>query len=207
MDKYMDLNLDGNFIEQLSVCKDSHTVYAAGNQKILFDDKKDMFVYIIQSGTVNVRRKHDDIIVLTVKGPSVLGLTSLFSGIYYHYLSTVTECQIIALNRKSLLNHIEQSNLWRETSKVLCQAAQFYYRRDEAVSGSTVYEVIKSHLEILWYYPPEDRQKISVFDFVMGRSSISRSSLNKVLKDLSVGGYIIMQRGKLVEMKKLPQHY
>ena len=207
MDIYNDLTLDNELMVHLSFCKGSHAIYAAPNQRINFEERKDVYVYLIQSGSVNVRRKHDDIIILTVKGPSILGLTSIFSGVYYHYLSTATECSILAIPRDVAIGYIDERGLWRDTAKVLCQAAQFYYKRDEVISGNTVYDVIKKHLEILWQYSSDERQSISVFDFIMTRSNVSRSSLNKVLKDLSLGGYIIMNRGRLLDMKKLPQHY
>lgn len=194
-------------IKHLSECDDRHVIYAAPHQNILFQDKVQSYIYIVQSGVVDVRRKNDGIIVLTTKSPSVLGLTSLFSDVYYHYLSTVTESNIIAINRLSVIECLNKEGLWSEAAKILCQAAQFYYKRDEVVSGSTVYEVIRNHLEILWEYPKQERDVISVFDFVMGRSNISRSSLNKVLKDLSLGGYLVLHRGKLIDLKKLPRLY
>ncbi|MBL5884889.1 helix-turn-helix domain-containing protein [Lelliottia amnigena] len=207
MDNYVDFEPNRNLIEQLSECGTRHTIYAAPHQKITFQDKSQSYIYIIQHGIVDVRRKKDDIIVLTTKSPSVLGLTSLFSDVYYHYLSTVTEAQIIAINRLAAMEYLTSESLWQEAAKVLCQASQFYYQRDEVVSGNTVYDVIRNHLEILWRYPQGEREKISVFDFIMGRSNISRSSLNKVLKDLSLGGYLILQRGKLLDLRKLPKSY
>lgn len=199
--------MSNDFISMLSKCEGKHVVLASENQNIFFEEKNDAYVYIVESGTVDVKRKNDNIIILTTKGPAVLGLTSIFSGVYYHYLSTVTESKIIAIPTTFAIQHIEHLNLWQETSKILCQAAQYYYMRDEVVSGSTVYEVIKNHLEILWRYPLEEREKISTFDFIMSRSNISRSSLNKVLKDLISGGYITMRRGRLYDIKKLPPSY
>ncbi|WP_320339062.1 helix-turn-helix domain-containing protein [Enterobacter asburiae] len=48
---------------------------------------------------------------------------------------------------------------------------------------------------------------MSIFSFILSRTSISRSSLNKILKDLYKGGYITLNRGKLVALKKLPSKY
>lgn len=207
MDNHVDYKPNQDFIDKMAECDAQHTIYAARHQKITFEDKSQSYIYIIQCGTVDVRRKNDGIIVLTTKSPSILGLTSLFSGVYYHYLSTVTDSQIIAIKRLAAIDFLNRENLWKEAAKVLSQTSQIYYQRDEVVSGNTVYDIIKNHLEILWKYPEGEREKISVFDFIMGRSNISRSSLNKVLKDLSLGGYLILHRGKLLNLKNLPKSY
>lgn len=207
MNNYADFESTWNFIEQISECDTRHTIYAAPNQKITFEDKSQSYIYIIQHGIVDVRRKNDDIIVLTKKSPSILGLTSLFSDVYYHYLSTVTEVKMIAIEQLAAIEYLSRKNLWREAAEVLCQASQLYYQRDEIVSGNTVYDVIRNHLEILWQYPRREREEISVFEFIMERSNVSRSSLNKVLKNLSLGGHVILQRGKLIDLRKLPKSY
>ncbi|WP_420888545.1 helix-turn-helix domain-containing protein [Cronobacter universalis] len=42
---------------------------------------------------------------------------------------------------------------------------------------------------------------------MLSRSSISRSSLNKILKELCNGGYIKINRGRLIDMKNLPSKF
>ncbi|HID4702653.1 TPA: helix-turn-helix domain-containing protein, partial [Enterobacter cloacae] len=78
---------------------------------------------------------------------------------------------------------------------------------DQRFSSKNAYDIIKNNLEAIWELPENERSQISVFKFILSRSSISRSSLNKVLKDLNDGGYINIHRGKLLNIKNLPLKY
>jgi hypothetical protein len=85
--------------------------------------------------------------------------------------------------------------------------ANFFFKRDEKFNSKNVYNIIKNNLEVLWELPQNEREKISVFKFIMSRSNISRSSLNNILRELSDGQYIKINRGRLLDMKNLPERY
>ncbi|MBV8041265.1 helix-turn-helix domain-containing protein, partial [Pluralibacter sp.] len=63
------------------------------------------------------------------------------------------------------------------------------------------------YLEMLWEQHRDSLDEISIFDFILNRAAVSRSSLNKILKELSDGGYVKINRGRLVYLKKLPTGY
>lgn len=198
---------DDILISGLCNCEPNQKIYAAPKQKIEFERRGHYYVYLVLDGEVDVRRKKDGIIVLSKNHPCVLGLTSLFSDQYYHYISAVTSSEIIAIEKHVVIDFLTREELWQEAAKVLCRAAHFYYIKDNNTSDTSVYNIIKNHLEILWEYPEEKRLNISIFNFIMERSNISRSSLNNILKNLSVGGYITIKRGRLISLKKLPNEY
>ncbi|HAS1004211.1 TPA: hypothetical protein I3768_004297 [Enterobacter cloacae] len=88
-----------------------------------------------------------------------------------------------------------------------CEITLNFFKRDQRFSSKNAYDIIKNNLEAIWELPENERSQISVFKFILSRSSISRSSLNKVLKDLNDGGYINIHRGKLLNIKNLPLKY
>ncbi|MGL3103907.1 helix-turn-helix domain-containing protein [Enterobacter asburiae] len=184
-----------------------HVIYAAPKQKLSFKDESCSYVYILTKGMVDIRRNSDGVIVFTTKGKALLGLESIFTGLYFHHLTCVTESQIIAIDRLAALDLFNAKNSWQAVSVILSQAAEYHYRRDSMVSCCTTYDIIRNHLEMIWSYPEEDRVNISVFDFILNRTRISRSSLNKVLKDLTLGGYIYLRRGRLINVVKIPKSY
>ncbi|HDC4621274.1 TPA: helix-turn-helix domain-containing protein, partial [Enterobacter asburiae] len=169
-------------LEHVLDFSEKNYIYASNKQKIMLNDNDMSYVIFLLSGEVLVHRLSDDIVVLNAKAPVVMGLTSLLSNKYYHYLQTTTDTKIISIKRENMLKLLDEKKLWMHAFKIVSMAAQYYYQRDEVVFADSVYGVIKNHLEILWQYPKEDRLKISIFDFILSRSKVSRSSLNKVLK-------------------------
>lgn len=196
-----------NLIDILYMSHAHHVIYAAPKQKVSFEDESRSYVYILSKGMIDIRRNSDGVIIYTTKGKSLLGLESIFTGLYFHHITCVTESQIIAIDRLAALDLFNAKNAWQAVSVILSQAAEYHYRRDSLVSGCTTYDIIRNHLEMIWSYPEEDRLNISVFEFILNRTSISRSSLNKVLKDLTLGGYIYLRRGRLINVVKIPKSY
>jgi len=181
-----------NLTDTLYMSHSHHVIYAAPKQKVSFQDESSSYVYILNKGMVDIRRNSDGVIICTTKGKTLLGLESIFTGLYFHHLTCVTESQIIAIDRLIALDLFNKNNSWQAVSVILSQAAEYHYRRDLLVSGCTTYDIIRNHLEMIWSYPEEDRVNISIFDFILNRTSISRSSLNKVLKDLTLGGVYLL---------------
>ncbi|WP_409513916.1 helix-turn-helix domain-containing protein [Serratia proteamaculans] len=70
-----------------------------------------------------------------------------------------------------------------------------------------VYGIISSHLEDIWALPEEERLKISIFNFIMQRAPVSRSSIHKIIKELNKGGFIKTERGKLLNLTNIPRGF
>ncbi|WP_371344154.1 helix-turn-helix domain-containing protein [Klebsiella quasipneumoniae] len=208
------MNIQGNaseavvFLSKALEEEGRHNIIISSiKQKIYFSDEDESWIYILKSGSVNVCRISDDMVLLNIEAPAIIGMTSLFKKQYYHYLVTTANTTMIRVKTKDSFNIIERKNLWKQACEIVCNASQYYYKRDELVYASNVYDIIKNHLEIIWQMPEDARCKVSVFEYILSRTGISRSSLNKILKDLFKGGYIVMKRGKLLAMKKLPSKY
>jgi hypothetical protein len=122
-------------------------------------------------------------------------------------LTVVSEAKLIAIDKNVIVKILNKFNLWEQAFNIVCKVTQLYHHRDELMSSSTVYDLVKKYLELLWEYPDEERVKISVFEFIMSRSIISRSSINKVLRDLIEDGYIKMHRGKITFIDRSPQDH
>ena len=44
-------------------------------------------------------------------------------------------------------------------------------------------------------------------DYIQEKTLLSRSGIMKILSDLKQGGHIVIERGILLEIKKLPEKY
>ena len=125
----------------------------------------------------------------------------------YHHFITATNVKLMAIEESYFSETIEAHNLWKNIFLIAADYARYFFIRDEKFNSKDVYSIIKNNLELLWQYPEDERMQISIFKFILSRSQISRSSLNKILKDLIEGGYIRINRGRLLSMKELPRRY
>jgi CRP-like cAMP-binding protein len=122
-------------------------------------------------------------------------------------MKTTKNSKLIAIEKSHFRELVETHNLWKEVFTITSSLMKAYFKRDERFSSKNVYDVIKNNLEVLWESPPMERKKISIFKYILSRSDMSRSSLSKVLKDLNDGGYITISRGKLLNVRSLPEKY
>jgi CRP-like cAMP-binding protein len=182
-------------------------IYASNGQRINFTFNNKPHVYFLTEGKVDLYRKKDDILVFTVYAPYILGIIFMYENDDYHYFKAATDAQLTAIPANELDYLADLNNLWKHFFLMTCEITLNFFRRDQRFSSKNAYDIIKNNLEAIWELPENERTQISVFKFILSRSNISRSSLNKVLKDLHNGGYINIYRGKLLAIKSLPQKY
>lgn len=185
----------------------SFVIYASQNQSIKFRMQNKQYVYYLTEGEIDMHREVDDILLLTMRAPKILGLSLLSSDDCFHYMKTTKNSKLIAIEKNHFRELVETHNLWKEVFTITSSLMKNYFKRDERFSSKNVYDVIKNNLEILWESPPLERKKTSIFKYILSRSDMSRSSLSKVLKDLNDGGYITISRGKLLNVRSLPEKY
>lgn len=164
-------------------------------------------VFHLISGEVEVRNGNNSLIVANALSPAILGLSNMFSKADFFYMQTVTDVELNSITIPELIHEANCQGLWNDISVILSHYIDVYYKRDLTFTQSSVYNIIKTYLEALWEFEHDKLDQISVFDFILNRTQVSRSSLNKILKDLSLGGYIKMNRGKLISINKLPSKY
>ncbi|WMY73567.1 helix-turn-helix domain-containing protein [Buttiauxella selenatireducens] len=182
-------------------------IISSKKQEISFYNNKEKSVFHLISGEIELRSTNSNLIVLNVYAPAIIGLSSIFTSNDLFYINTVTDVELVSIPMSELVKTANEKNLWMYISTIMSHYLDVCYLRDSILYQDSVYNVIKNHLEILWRFKRDKLDEISVFDFILNRTPVSRSSLNKVLKDLVSGGYIKMNRGKLVEMNKLPSGY
>lgn len=192
---------------EIDNCPQRLRIMSSRRQSLSFYDGKEKSVFHLISGEVEIRNIQNNLIIMNVCAPAILGLSTMFSSENFHYINTVTDAELTSIPLSELIHISDHKNLLSNISVILSHYINIYYVRDVMLTQTSVYNIIKSHLEIMWELQQDKLVEISVFDFILNRTKISRSSLNKVLKDLVAGGYIKIKRGKLVSMSKLPSGY
>lgn len=79
--------------------------------------------------------------------------------------------------------------------------------RDRQLIGTNHYQQIRSTLLTMIDWSDDIRSRIGVLNYIQQRTRISRSVIAEVLSALRKGEYIEMNKGKLVNITRLPTHY
>ncbi|MCV5534261.1 helix-turn-helix domain-containing protein, partial [Escherichia coli] len=102
---------------------------------------------------------------------------------------------------------IEQNQLWRDAFYWLAWQNRILELRDVQLIGHNSYEQIRATLLSMIDWNEELRSRIGVMNYIHQRTRISRSVVAEVLAALRKGGYIEMNKGKLVAINRLPSEY
>lgn len=173
-----------------------------------FKDNGNNYIYFLVSGEVELCNLTNNVIISNVRHPAVLGITMMFSEMDYISIKTISNVKLYRVDLVSFNSAIERKGLWKDISILFSWYLEIYLSREYITSNiSNSYDLVRHYLETLWNEYQDCLEGISIFNFILSRTTISRSSVNKIIKDLSEGGYIKVRRGRLLFLKKLPAKY
>ena len=73
--------------------------------------------------------------------------------------------------------------------------------------ATCAYEIVRVQLQELMSEPAEYRHDVSAAQYIQQKTSLSRSSIMKILAQLKKGGYISIENGILLTIEHLPLKY
>jgi hypothetical protein len=163
--------------------------------------------FIILSGVVSLRRG-ENVLVGIAQAPFIMGLSDGVMKIDVQYrLITESNCTGYHLPASQTINIIEQCQLWREAFCWLAWQNCMFEMRDLQLIGNNSYDQIRATLISMTKWDEALRSRVGVMNYIHQRTRISRSVVAEVLAALRKGGYIEMNKGKLVSVNRLPFEY
>lgn len=161
------------------------------------DMKGDGNVFFLEKGTVSIYRMENDLVTITVSAPAILGLQQMRSETTSHYFRCDTHCEMWVMSMTNMNALLTEKNLWMHAYDILTHHLNLYFAREKLQSHRTIRELVIEHVKYIWDMAPEIRDKTSVYTFILNRNHISRSTIHKVLQELTHEGKLILKRGKL----------
>lgn len=198
-------------VDLLSPYADDYAIAQAPglNQKLPDYASSEPHVLIVCKGGINIFRKSDSLLLGTSAAPALFGLQqSFFKFNTFSCISkTGNELKIIPLDLAISL--IEKHQLWRDVMAYQGYIHDQQSYRDMVFVQNSTYEVICMLLIELERISLEQRSKIGVATYILERSLIARSGVMKILSALRTGGYIDMEKGKLIRIncEKFPDKF
>lgn len=157
---------------------------------------------LIISGSVEVHRQSDDLLIVRAPAPGIVGL-----AIYDAYIITAESCRIATLPLEEVHRLVNEKGLWEILAQHMMIISSKLYAYSKQLSAPTAYETIRNHLIVLIHEPETLRENISVERYIRDKTHLSRSSIMKILSDLRSGGYIEIDEGRLKKIHHLPSKY
>lgn len=165
-------------------------------------------VILIESGCISLYRKIDKKIILQFEPPFPFGITESMSSATNYYLVCETNSHITLLDKSAYYLSLKDMDAWMSMLRILTyliDVAEEHQRMSILLNNT--YDIVRYCINEIWSLPQEKRELVSVYDFIMSRHHMSRSSITKIIKSLNEGNYIVTKRGILKSLRFLPQKY
>lgn len=164
-------------------------------------------IYIILSGVVGFRRSSDDLSVYHLEGQFIAGITTLFYDFDQFYGVACSDVQVRVIDKKTFIQLVDQHNAWAELSKILSWFICVLSKRDERLVAHNAYTVIREFLleihQLITLYGTD----INIYDYIQEYTHLARSTIVKILSELKKGEYIVVNKGRLLQLNSLPEKY
>lgn len=121
--------------------------------------------------------------------------------LYYRTETTVTVCQLTKeeFDVAFLHNPVHAESLCKIMANMIAMLTHVYYERNNESRYATIRSMIyRYHARI----KSGSLEKESIVSFILKRTRLSRSYIFQILAELKSGGYITMQRGKLISINR-----
>lgn len=166
------------------------------NQRFNFTDKSKV-LYLV-SGNISICRLKDGVLILSIEGPTIIGLSFIneFSPLHYIRCESDCECHIISIN--DMMKLIDMKNIWKEAFSSVVETMQKYMTRDSHTLQKNARSVVFENLRAIWLLDEDVRNRTSIYNYILERNHISRSAIHQVIKNLKEQEVIDIARGKLI---------
>lgn len=166
------------------------------NQRFNFTDKGKV-LYLV-SGDISICRIKDGVLILSIEGPTIIGLSFIneFAPLHYIRCESDCECHIISIN--DMMKLIDMKNIWNHAFSSVVETVQKYMIRDSQTLQKNARSVVFENLRAIWSLDEEVRNRTSIYNYILERNHISRSAIHQVVRNLKEQELIDTARGKLI---------
>ncbi|WOR25847.1 helix-turn-helix domain-containing protein [Citrobacter braakii] len=158
-------------------------------------------IYYLESGSISIYKKKDDMLLLQVKAPQIVGMFHLWSPNNYYYIRCTDECVFWVATNEVIRQVISDNNLWYESFCIVADKVQKLFEHDLKATLNSTQDIVMAHLKDIWMLPPSERKNISIYKYIMIRNHISRSAIYKIVAILINKKVITIERGCLTYLE------
>ncbi len=174
-------------------------------QKITFADSE--YVHVIVSGELELRRNSDELCILNIHRPCILGISTLYYDAELFSMMARSNVVVRSIKKDEFHRMIGEKDLWPALSNVLSWYICVMVKRDNVLVARNAYSVVREFLLEIHELITVHKRDINIYDYIQEYTNLARSTIIKILSDLKKGQYIVVEKGKLVSLNTLPERY
>ncbi|WP_158006245.1 helix-turn-helix domain-containing protein [Serratia sp. 14-2641] len=173
--------------------------------QFLLQDKRMCFLLV--RGECVIKRNSDSLILHAMIAPGITGLSNFTPAPAHLKVQATTAIEYIYLSLDEFYRHVDDHDLWKAVAYSLMHVNSRFNEYMKSTTAIPNYELICNLLTALSEESFETRATVSAVQYILDRTSLSRSGVMKTLAALNAGGYIVIKRGLLIKMNKLPEKF
>ena len=174
-------------------------------QKLSTADSK--CIHIIVSGEVEFRRESDELCMFSIEGPSIYGLSTMFGHSSHMYGLVRSNTVVRSIPQDEFTRLISENNLWEDLTRLLSWYILLMSKRDDILVARSAYSVVREFLYEINELKVNHQRDINIYDYIQEYTNLARSTIIKILSDLKKGQYIVVEKGRLLNLTYLPEKY
>lgn len=184
-----------------------YSIYPEG-KRFSMSVKQQSSIYIIRSGSISCHRQPNDILLDLLHAPIIRGILPIhqYSDSIY-MIKVIKQAEIAIVNSERFYGLLTEHNLWEPFARHMQQLATIVSETMFKLSSSSAFEIVRFQLYELMSKPLHIRESITAENYISSKTRLSRSAIFRVIADLKLGDYIVIENGILKEIKFIPPNY
>lgn len=163
--------------------------------------------FLLHKGSCIISRADDALVISTIASPNITGVNDLIPPEANVLIVASTDIEYSLIPLDTFLAFIEEHQLWKQVSYLLMFYSSRLYEHQRTNAGLSTYKIITHLLQTLSNEDFDVRAMTTAVEYIQERTFLSRSGIMKMLSELKAGGYIVLSRGLLIKINKLPDKF
>lgn len=177
---------------------------------MILDFRQDIdYIFLLKEGKMSMVRGDNDLYVKVNIEKNILGLANAIQSNQGHYFIAETHCELGYVPTAIAKAIFTEKKLWQAVCEVVTYSMIALWKESYKLVGKCSYEQIKEIITDICAQPEEVRNNIKIAAYIQKRTSISRTNVMRILRELKFGEYIeIGKNGKgIIVHKELPNKF
>ncbi|RJT46413.1 helix-turn-helix domain-containing protein [Rahnella woolbedingensis] len=165
-------------------------------KRLALSQAEENVIFLAQGG-IQLYRRQDDLLISEIVAPYAFGIMHNRIESDYYYIKATGPTKFLTLPYDDFMKIAREHDLWETLFIVATHTVTYLIRRDVNLINRDRYNIVKSYLQDLNELPDEKKSKMTVTQYIVRRSGLSRSGVMGILSELKKGGYIVLKDGYL----------
>jgi hypothetical protein len=191
-------------IEKLSPFVEYKT-YATG-RRLPFEQHGVRKCYLVRTGAITLHQQPDDILLGMFEAPSIRGVVHGPVGLSHAYLTlrVAAPSEIAIIEYDKLMVLVAEQGLFSLFIGHLQAVTSALFAHNLQLTQPSAYDVVCNQLVSLMNEPALLRDNTTIEKYIRSKTRLSRSGTMRILAELKLGGYIVVENGVLKYIIHLP---